>query len=96
MRILRDRRRRALACSASTFLLSAAATAVPLGAWAQSADQGPTIGELVVTAQKRSENLQDVPVAVTAYTAEMRDSTGIVTAQMSGLIGAETDFAAAT
>ncbi|MES2087328.1 MAG: TonB-dependent receptor [Pseudomonadota bacterium] len=81
MRILRDRRRRALACSASTFLLSAAATAVPLGAWAQSADQGPTIGELVVTAQKRSENLQDVPVAVTAYTAEMRDSTGIVTAQ---------------
>ena len=54
---------------------------MPVAAWAQAADQGPTIGELVVTAQKRAENLQDVPVAVTAYTAEMRDKTGIVSAQ---------------
>ncbi|HEY0747123.1 MAG TPA: hypothetical protein VGD63_10515, partial [Steroidobacteraceae bacterium] len=33
--------------------------------------------EIVVTAQKRSENLQSVPVAVTAFTAETRDLIGI-------------------
>jgi len=44
------------------------------GAWAQTAapaaeQDGSTIEEVVVTAQKRSENLHDVPVAVTAFTA---------------------------
>ncbi len=41
------------------------------GAWAQSkdagaADTGATVGELVVTAQKRSENIQTVPISMTA------------------------------
>ncbi|THD79944.1 MAG: hypothetical protein E7812_08700, partial [Phenylobacterium sp.] len=31
-----------------------------------------TIEELVVTAQKREQNLQDVPVAVSAFTSEKR------------------------
>src|SRR5688572_11332405 len=33
--------------------------------------------EIVVTAQKRSEALQDVPVAVSAFTSEARDLVGI-------------------
>ena len=40
-----------------------------------------TIEELVVTAQKREEALQDVPVAVSAYTDETRDLVGIRTIQ---------------
>src|ERR1044072_9075098 len=42
--------------------------------------------EIVVTAQKRSESLQDVPVAVSAFTSEVRDLIGITT------IGDLTDF----
>jgi len=35
-------------------------------------DDTTVIAEIIVTAQRRSENLQDVPIAVTAATAEMR------------------------
>jgi outer membrane receptor protein involved in Fe transport len=38
-----------------------------------------TIEELVVTAQKREQSLQDVPVAVSAFTSEKRDLVGITT-----------------
>lgn len=37
------------------------------------------IEEITVTAQKRSENLQRVPVAVTAITSESLSSTGVAT-----------------
>ncbi|WP_293682947.1 TonB-dependent receptor [uncultured Phenylobacterium sp.] len=40
-----------------------------------------TVSEIVVTAEKRSASIQDVPVAVTAFTAEMREETGILSAQ---------------
>ncbi|HEY0438021.1 MAG TPA: TonB-dependent receptor plug domain-containing protein, partial [Phenylobacterium sp.] len=38
-----------------------------------------TIEELVVTAEKRAQSLQDVPVAITAFTSERRDLIGINT-----------------
>jgi len=38
-----------------------------------------TIEELVVTAQKREQSLQDVPVAVSAFTSEKRDLIGVNT-----------------
>jgi iron complex outermembrane recepter protein len=38
-----------------------------------------TIEELVVTAEKRAQNLQDVPVAISAFTSERRDLIGITT-----------------
>ncbi len=38
-----------------------------------------TIEELVITAEKREQSLQDVPVAVTAFTSEKRDLIGINT-----------------
>src|SRR4051794_21669125 len=43
-----------------------------------SADDGNTLEELVVTAEKREQSLQDVPVAVSAFTSAKRDVVGIV------------------
>ena len=57
-----------------------AATLVTLAqpALAQAAsDDGNTVEELVVTAEKREQSLQDVPVAVSAYTSSKRDVVGI-------------------
>lgn len=54
--------------------------AVATGAHAQSTSSN-TIEELVVTAEKREASLQDVPVAISAFTAEKRDLVGINTVQ---------------
>jgi iron complex outermembrane receptor protein len=56
-------------------LLAAASPTV----WSQST--ASVLDEIVVTAQKRSESLQDVPVAVSAFTSETRDLLGISTIQ---------------
>ena len=56
-----------------------AASAVGLSAQAQSAMN--TIDELVVTAEKREQSLQDVPVAISAFTSQQRDLVGISTVQ---------------
>ena len=60
----------ALAFSASALALMAASPSL-------AQDTGFTIEELVVTAEKREQSLQDVPVAVTAYTSERRDLLGV-------------------
>ncbi|HEY3947521.1 TonB-dependent receptor [Phenylobacterium sp.] len=44
---------------------------------AAAAGAGNTIEELVVTAEKRSQSLQDVPVAITAFSSQTRDLVGI-------------------
>jgi iron complex outermembrane receptor protein len=46
---------------------------------AAAAASSNTIEELVVTAEKRAQSLQDVPVAVSAFTSERRDLIGITT-----------------
>jgi iron complex outermembrane receptor protein len=82
--ISRDTRRSALACSAGTVLLAAMAASAPGSAWAQEktqARESTALSEVVVTASKREENLQDVAASVTAFTSDMRDKTGIITAQ---------------
>ncbi|MBS0335131.1 MAG: TonB-dependent receptor, partial [Proteobacteria bacterium] len=48
---------------------------------AAAAASGSTIEELVVTAEKRSQSLQDVPVAISAFTSEKRDLLGIKSIQ---------------
>ena len=43
-------------------------------ALAQEASRTSILEEVIVTAEKRAVNIQDVPVAVSAYTSERRDS----------------------
>ncbi|MFI4974620.1 MAG: TonB-dependent receptor [Caulobacterales bacterium] len=57
--------------------LAATATA----AAAAEATSPTTVGELVVSAEKREQRLETVPVAVSAYTAEQRDLLGIKSVQ---------------
>ena len=49
------------------------------GAHASAADAstGPILDEIIVTAQKRSENLQDVPISVVAISAQQVKDAGI-------------------
>jgi iron complex outermembrane recepter protein len=54
-------------------LMSGAALAIAMPAYAQSASAEESQGgikEIVVTAQKRAENVQDVPIAISAFTAD--------------------------
>ncbi len=71
----------------AALLASAAMAAVPGVAAAQAPAQGPAVvEELVVTARRREESLKDVPVAVTAVSAERLEATGaadITTLQQS-------------
>ncbi|MGH7735133.1 MAG: TonB-dependent receptor plug domain-containing protein, partial [Gemmatimonadales bacterium] len=46
-----------------------------------TAEATPTVGELIVTAQRREENIDTVPVAVTALSAQQRALRGISTLQ---------------
>ena len=71
---------RSLSLFASTAMAvtiaAGAAHAAPAAA-AASAAPTVTIEELVVTAEKREQNLQDVPVAISAFTSKQRDLVGI-------------------
>lgn len=62
-----------LSCAIGSFFGMSAASI------AQDAGRTSALEEIVVTAQKRDESLQDVPVAVTAFTGEMRDIVGVTT-----------------
>ncbi|MGH6910272.1 MAG: TonB-dependent receptor plug domain-containing protein, partial [Phenylobacterium sp.] len=64
-------------------LASCAVFAAMLGGAAHAADAADsnTIEELVVTAEKREQSLQDVPVAVSAFTDERREMVGINSVQ---------------
>ena len=57
--------RRALMAGAA---LTLASMALPTAALAQSAAADSAVGDIVVTAQKREQNLIDVPITITAYT----------------------------
>jgi len=53
----------------------------PAGAAATSPSEDNSIAEIVVTAEKRNESLETVPVAISAYTSKTRDLIGIDTIQ---------------
>lgn len=61
-------------------LLSCAATGtfIGMGSAALAQESGGGIGEVVVTAERREQTLQDVPVAVTAFTSETREQLNII------------------
>jgi iron complex outermembrane recepter protein len=64
----------------SLFIMGASVAAMSAATQAAAQDSF-TIEELVVTAEKREQSLQDVPVAVTAYTSEKRDILGVATVE---------------
>jgi iron complex outermembrane receptor protein len=66
-------RTRALTGAALTGLMAAAATPV----WAQEADSNAGLEEIVVTAQHREERLQDVPIAISAVSANALAQNGV-------------------
>ncbi|CCA90480.1 MULTISPECIES: TonB-dependent receptor [unclassified Novosphingobium] len=76
----------AIRVSAVSVLSLGAALAVSAPAFAQEAADEVQPGDIVVTAQKRTERLQDVPLAVTAVSAEslaarqINDTNSLVTA----------------
>ena len=45
---------------------------------ATPSDVAPQAGDIVVTAQRQSQRLQDVPIAVSAFTAENLDNSGFL------------------
>lgn len=69
---MRSRKSILLSCAVAITAMSASA------AFAQATNQ---IEELVVTAEKREQSLQDVPVAVSAFTDERREMVGINSVQ---------------
>lgn len=63
-------------------LASASALAIAMPAYAQTVE----LDEIIVTAQKRNENLQEVPLAITAISSDKIDQLGITDAEdISGL-----------
>ncbi len=98
---------RNLAHSASRLALFAAAMAVGTAAApalaqdadGQAAEEVVPAGTIIVTAQRRAENLQDVPVSLTAVgqdtleSRQINDLSGIAAAAPSLQVGADNNFA---
>ena len=68
---------RQLCCASSLAIICALASSVAGQAHAQSASTGSTLEEVVVTARKREESLQSIPVAVSAISGENLAREGI-------------------
>jgi iron complex outermembrane recepter protein len=66
-----------LYCSAAIVTLAGSAEATAQPVQAAAGPEEATLGEIVVTAQRRAENLQEVPIAVAAVTAEALENSGI-------------------
>ena len=63
--------------STKRFMLLAAASAAALTSGAALAQDTRSVDVITVTAQKREQGIQDVPVAVTAYNEELLQNAGV-------------------
>lgn len=80
-------------------LVSAAAMVMAAPAWAQTTPQAvdePGLGEIVVTANKREENLQRTPVAITAVSARQLELQGLAETKDLGAIAPNLSIVGAT
>lgn len=75
-------------------LLIAAPVAAQLPAGDPGVDQG--LEDIVVTAQKRVQNLQDVPIAVTAFSGETLERTGVFNVQSFQFLAPSFSFGQST
>src|SRR6267154_3892524 len=69
--------RLAAGCSLGILCCSASAEAQNLPSFARQSTDASDIPEIIVTAQRRNENLQDVPIAVSAVSAAQLEMQGI-------------------
>src|SRR5882724_584807 len=69
--------RLAAGCSLGILCCSASAEAQNLPSFARQSTDASDIPEIIVTAQRRNENLQDVPIAVSAVSAAQLEIQGI-------------------
>lgn len=78
-----NKTRNVLHLSVSTLCLAAGTLLISSEAHAQVSDgeSGLAMGEIVVTAQRRSERLQDVPISISALTADQLAKTRVTTTQ---------------
>lgn len=82
-------------------ILGASAATIAMPVWAQDASENSngTVGEIVVTAQRRSESIQKIPVSLTAVgseelrTRQINDLVGVAQAAPSLQIGTDASFA---
>ena len=74
-------------CLLSGIAFAALAGTAQAQSSATSPDEGSGIGEIIVTAQKRAENLQAVPIAVTAFSGDTLAERGVNDVQsLSGMV----------
>lgn len=62
----------------SSVALVALAVAIP--AWAQAPAENEGVTDIVVTAQRRAENVQDVPIAISAFSSDQLRAQGVSSA----------------
>jgi len=74
--MLKSKQRTLLSCAISSVLGLGGAAAL-----AQETNRTSVLEEVIVTAEKREANIQEVPVAVSAYTSERRDVLGLNTVE---------------
>lgn len=75
-----------IGCMKGALRASAALVALSLPATALAQDAGEDQGEIVVTAQRRAENIMDVPISITALSAETLAQTGVTDSRDLALV----------
>lgn len=73
--------KRLLLAGGCLLAIMAAPVAQAQDATVQESERSTTVGEIIVTADKRAQNLQDVPTAVSAFTDEVREDLGILSVE---------------
>ena len=63
---------KAISRNYTMILIAAGLAGMATGAWAQDTEKRDevTLEEIIVTAQKMAQNMQEVPIAITAFTGE--------------------------